>query len=261
MEGIGEVNMDKVCQFYIILGNKEYQGKNDGNVYINATGVRDINLIKDAIFKYYHKKSKENIKVSNRIIFLIPDSSLDAQCQMIIDQLHLVGEIQYLSRPQEKIVSLGNDSYHLSENSSSKEALKPIDDLRQESNPQAQDIPIEQETKNTLEEVRQEIQENSSKEEEKSTYLSSLPKDNIYRGDIENSLLNKKENHQNRLNEEMSEKDSATYMGYNPTLINNNVRSIVGNHKKSAFVSLPVIVFILSAILLIASTVILFVLD
>ena len=80
--------MDKVCQFYIILGNKEYQGKNDGNVYINATGVRDINLIKDAIFKYYHKKSKENIKVSNRIIFLIPDSSLDAQCQMIIDQLH-----------------------------------------------------------------------------------------------------------------------------------------------------------------------------
>lgn len=260
MEGIGEVNMDKVCQFYIILGNKEYQGKNDGNVYINATGVRDINLIKDAIFKYYHKKSKENIKVSNRIIFLIPDSSLDAQCQMIIDQLHLVGEIQYLSRPQEKIVSLDNDGSHLSEKSSSKEALKPIDDLRQESNPQAQDIPIEKETKNTLEEVRQEIQENSSKEE-KSTDLSSLPKDNIYRGDIENSLLNKKENHQNRLNEEMREKDSATYMGYNPTLINNNVRSIVGNHKKSAFVSLPVIVFILSAILLIASIVILFVLD
>lgn len=260
MEGIGEVNMDKVCQFYIILGNKEYQGKNDGNVYINATGVRDINLIKDAIFKYYHKKSKENIKVSNRIIFLIPDSSLDAQCQMIIDQLHLIGEIQYLSRPQEKIVSLDNDSSHLSENSSSKEALKPIDDLRQESNPQTQDIPIEQETKNTLEEVRQEIQENASKEE-KNTYLSSLPKDNIYRGDIENSLLNKKENHQNRLNDEMSEKDSATYMGYNPTLINNNVRSIVGNHKKSAFVSLPVIVFILSAILLIASIVILFVLD
>lgn len=260
MEGIGEVNMDKVCQFYIILGNKEYQGKNDGNVYINATGVRDINLIKDAIFKYYHKKSKENIKVSNRIIFLLPDSSLDAQCQMIIDQLHLVGEIQYLSRPQEKIVSLDNDGSHLSEKSSSKEALKPIDDLRQESNPQAQDIPIEQETKNTLEEVRQEIQENSSKEEE-NTALSSLPKDNIYRGDIENSLLNKKENHQNRLNEEMSEKDSATYMGYNPTLINNNVRSIVGNHKKSAFVSLPVIVFILSAILLIASIVILFVLD
>ena len=222
--------MDKVCQFYIILGNKEYQGKNDGNVYINATVVRDI--------------------------------SLDAQCQMIIDQLHLVGEIQYLSRPQEKIVSLDNDGSHLSEKSSSKEDLKPIDDLRQESNPQAQDIPIEQETKNTLEEVRQEIQENSSKEE-KSTDLSSLPKDNIYRGDIENSLLNlnKKENHQNRLNEEMREKDSATYMGYNPTLINNNVRSIVGNHKKSAFVSLPVIVFILSAILLIASIVILFVLD
>ena len=45
------------------------------------------------------------------------------------------------------------------------------------------------------------------------------------------------------------------------TLINNNVHSIVGNHRKSAFISLPVIIFILSSILLVISVVILFVLD
>ena len=71
-------------------------------------------------------------------------------------------------------------------------------------------------------------------------------------------ILNKKKDEQNN---ELYAKDSAPYMGYNPTLINNNVQSIVGNHRKSAFISLPVIVFILSAVLLIASIVILFVLD
>ena len=64
--------------------------------------------------------------------------------------------------------------------------------------------------------------------------------------------------------EEMTDKDSATYMGYNPTLINNNVKNIVGmprQDRKAAFITLPVIIFIISALLLVASIVILFVLD
>ena len=254
--------MDKVCQFYVILGNKDYQGKNDGNVYINATGVGDINLIKDAIFKYYHKKSKENVKVSSRIIFLIPDSSLDAQCQMIIDQLHLVGEIQYLPKRVEKVVPLESNVLNSSTVSSSKEKVEDA----------TSSIPGENWTvshmvdsvnsipQNTLEEVRQELEENSLEKEDKDKYSSVPLKDNIYRGDVDNSILNKKKDNQNGVSE-MYAKDSATYMGYNPTLINNNVQSIVGNHRKSAFISLPVIVFILSAVLLIASIVILFVLD
>ena len=63
--------------------------------------------------------------------------------------------------------------------------------------------------------------------------------------------------------EEMTDKDSATYMGYNPTLINNNVKTLVRtpNQGRRAFITLPVIIFILSALLLVASIVILFVLD
>ena len=252
--------MDKVCQFYVILGNKDYQGKNDGNVYINATGVRDINLIKDAIFKYYHKKSKENIKVSNRIIFLIPDSSLDAQCQMIIDQLHLVGEIQYFSKMVEKTVPLESNVLNSSTVSSSKEKVEDVTSSVVGKNESVSNMvdSVDSVPQNTLEEVREKIEENSLEKEEKDKYSSALLKDNIYRGDVDNSILNKKKDEQNN---EMYAKDSATYMGYNPTLINNNVQSIVGNHRKSAFISLPVIVFILSAVLLIASIVILFVLD
>lgn len=252
--------MDKVCQFYVILGNKDYQGKNDGNVYINATGVRDINLIKDAIFKYYHKKSKENIKVSNRIIFLIPDSSLDAQCQMIIDQLHLVGEIQYFSKMVEKTVPLESNVLNSSTVSSSKEKVEDATSSVVGKNESVSNMvdSVDSVPQNTLEEVREKIEENSLEKEEKDKYSSAPLKDNIYRGDVDNSILNKKKDEQNN---EMYAKDSATYMGYNPTLINNNVHSIVGNHRKSAFISLPVIVFILSAVLLIASIVILFVLD
>lgn len=252
--------MDKVCQFYVILGNKDYQGKNDGNVYINATGVRDINLIKDAIFKYYHKKSKENIKVSNRIIFLIPDSSLDAQCQMIIDQLHLVGEIQYFSKMVEKTVPLESNVLNSSTVSSSKEKVEDATSSVVGKNESVSSMvdSVDSVPQNTLEEVREKIEENSLEKEEKDKYSSAPLKDNIYRGDVDNSILNKKKDEQNN---EMYAKDSATYMGYNPTLINNNVHSIVGNHRKSAFISLPVIVFILSAVLLIASIVILFVLD
>ena len=252
--------MDKVCQFYIILGNKDYQVKNDGNVYINATGVRDINLIKDAIFKYYHKKSKENIKVSSRIIFLIPDSSLDAQCQMIIDQLHLIGEIQYFPKKVETNVSLESVIPNSSVVSSSKEKLDNIANNTVVNNDvgSSQVGKVEGLPQNTLEEVREKIEENSLAREEKDKYSSAPLKDNIYRGDVDNSILNKKKDEQNN---EMYEKDSATYMGYNPTLINNNVRSIVGNRRKSAFISLPVIIFILSAVLFVASIVVLFILD
>ena len=252
--------MDKVCQFYIILGNKDYQVKNDGNVYINATGVRDINLIKDAIFKYYHKKSKENIKVSNRIIFLLPDSSLDAQCQMIIDQLHLVGEIQYFSKMVEKTVSLESNVLNSSTVSSSKEKVEDVTSSVVGKNESVSNMvdSVDSVPQNTLEEVREKIEESSLEKEENDKYSSAPLKDNIYRGDVDNSILNKKKDEQNN---EMYEKDSATYMGYNPTLINNNVRSIVGNHRKSAFISLPVIIFILSAVLFVASIVVLFVLD
>ena len=56
---------------------------------------------------------------------------------------------------------------------------------------------------------------------------------------------------------------AATYMGYNPTLINNNVKTLVRtpNQGRRAFITLPVIIFIISALLLVASIVILFVLD
>lgn len=254
--------MDKLCQFYIILGSSDFKGKNDGNVYINATGVGDINLIKDAIFKYYHKKSKENVKVSSRIIFLIPDSSLDAQCQMIIDQLHLVGEIQYLPKRAEKVVPLESNVLNSSTVSSSKEKVEDATSSIPGENGAVSHMvdSVNSIPQNTLEEVRQELEENSLEKEDKDKYSSVPLKDNIYRGDVDNSILSKKKDNQNGVSE-MYAKDSATYMGYNPTLINNNVQSIVGNHRKSAFISLPVIVFILSAVLLIASIVILFVLD
>lgn len=252
LEGIGDKMNQKNCQFYIILGDKNFTGKNDGNVYINATGANDIQLINKAIFNAFHKKREEGVSVANQIIFLIPEPTpefaFEEQCQMLMDKLNLVGKIQYLPKSQNltpKVPVMPKEQEAEPEKPNS-EINSPVHPLIKDPEIVSEEDPISQDT-----------------EQAPSKNISYQPKDNIYRGDIESPMANKKYNTKGPI-EEMYAKDSASYMGYNPTLINNNVKNLVrkaNQNKKAAFVTLPVIIFILSALLLIASIIILFVLD
>ena len=252
--------MNKVCQFYIVLGDREYKGQNDGNVYINATGVIDVNLIRDAVFKHYHRKSKESIQVSDHIIFLVPDHSFDEQCRMIIEKLNLVGEIQYFPKKEEAVLP----DELLSSLSTSNNTTDKSDLLEEKPSPELKLVEnTEKDFAVKIEEEKADVDEFKNSDKDVSSINESrVVKDNVYRGDVDRPIL-KKNGNRVGVQEEEYAKDAANYMGYNPTLINRNVKSLVksSRSRKNAFISLPVIVFILSAILLVSSVVILFVLD
>ena len=80
---------DNNCQFYIIIGEKDFTPLNKKDVYINATGVNDINLISMAISREYKKKMsmEKPAVVSNKIIFLVPSNEYDSICEKIVNEL------------------------------------------------------------------------------------------------------------------------------------------------------------------------------
>ena len=247
--------MDKVCQFYIILGNKNFTGKNDGNVYINATGAQDVKLINKAIFNAFHKKRDEGVLVASHIIFLIPNDEYKEQSLKIMDELNLDGKIEYLEEKKETIIPKIKEIPP----QEVREEEKKEENIGRENTSLDLDFNKETIQKEVSLSTEDTLSKRKTTEEEIPLKYSPPKQDNIYHGEIDNSLM-KKDNRR----EEMTDKDSATYMGYNPTLINNNVKNIVGmprQDRKAAFITLPVIIFIISALLLVASIVILFVLD
>lgn len=103
------MEQNNICQFYIIVGDKDFKPLNNRDVYINATGVMDNNLIKAAIFRAFNKKNNENIKVGNEIIFLIPDNSFQNRCQEIISDLNIRGRII----KKQELINVNNDEEKL----------------------------------------------------------------------------------------------------------------------------------------------------
>lgn len=83
---------DNNCQFYIIIGEKDFTPLNKKDVYINATGVNDINLISMAISREYKKKMSMETPavVSNKIIFLVPSYEYDSVCKKIVNELGIM---------------------------------------------------------------------------------------------------------------------------------------------------------------------------
>ena len=248
------IRVDKLCQFYIILGNKNFTGKNDGNVYINATGAQDVKLINKAIFNAFHKKRDEGVLVANHIIFLIPNDEYKEQSLKIMDELNLDGKIEYLEEKKETLIPKIKEIPP----QEVREEEKKEENIGRENTSLDLDFNKETIQKELSLSTEDTFSKSKTIEEEVPLKYSPPKQDNIYRGEIDNSLIRKESK-----KEVMSDRDSATYMGYNPTLINNNVKTLVRtpNQGRRAFITLPVIIFILSALLLVASIVILFVLD
>lgn len=228
------------CQFYIILGDKDFKGKNDNNVYINVTDETDVAKIKNDITYIWQEKKKENpnIEISNQIIFMIPSPEYDLKCNKLMKELvnEGWGKIEYIPKKEEIQKPI---------NIEDKKDNTFIDSTNSKDNDKI----------NYSTERKEEILEKNNTESTNNFKYSYKP-DTVYHGDIESPKSTKNNNIK------MENKDAITYMGYNPNLINSNVKSLVKRpNKNNAFISLPVIIFILSAMLLVASTIILFALD
>ena len=92
-----------MCQFYIVIGEKDFVIPNDFNVYINATDVTDLKVIQDEIFRLYKEKAKAGFKVSGEIIFLVGGISDSEKANEIIRKLRLNGRIEVIEKNEVKL--------------------------------------------------------------------------------------------------------------------------------------------------------------
>lgn len=94
------MKQENTCQFYIIIGDKDFRPLNGRDVFINATGVMDFNLISAAIGREYRKKMVEEnpVTVSNKIIFLVPNNRFYGICNEMVNKLGIMYyEIEFIS--------------------------------------------------------------------------------------------------------------------------------------------------------------------
>lgn len=91
-----------ICQFYIVIGDKNFVIPNDFNVYINATDITDLKVIQDEIFRLYKEKAKAGFKVSGEIIFLVGGISDSDKANEIIRRLRLNGRIEVINKVEVK---------------------------------------------------------------------------------------------------------------------------------------------------------------
>lgn len=264
------LNNNSVCQFYVVIGEKEFQPPIDHNVYINATGVMDPKLVQHAIYERYNKKRSEQCLVGEKIIFLIPSEEYREQASNMMKMVGVTnGEIQiFASVPKkEEVVSSSISSSQevdLSMDSSFEKGGDDSFSTKNTSEDSTSFLKNENGRENLetpkIENLGGVSEEKVMEEKEKTKYsYDSNKKDNVYHGDFDMPIASGGNARSGGI-----ASDSAVYPGYNPTLIQSNAKKLVKvkgvhNGKSAAFVHLPVIVFVLSALLLIASMILLFV--
>lgn len=186
---------NNICQFYVILGNKNFiVPNNNNNAYIDATKTKNVKELSDKILNTYKEKAKLGIKVGNQIIFLIPDEKYKLQTEEIIKKLKVNGIVQVMTSnpipkkeiPIQKVVQPTPQIPVPNPNQQVK-----IEQPKQVEKTVKQDI-------NTLKsfptiEKKEEIKERelTIKEEKKE---EQQIKDNVYRGTIDNNIYSTQKN-------------------------------------------------------------------
>lgn len=232
-----------ICQFYVILGDKKFVPKDDFNVYINATSVEDIRLIWKAIEVSYQKKSKEGKQVGREIIFLISDVLYEARAKEIIDKLHINGKIQLFSNEK---VKKGEVESKIAETLESE--VKSGVDVQSSVVNGGVESGISNSTLNESINTHTTL-ENSTMLEKKEVSPYTYRPSNVYHGDQDVPVTG---GGNTRVGGSFGQ-GGAIYKA------NSSVKTLT-KRKSSAFVNLPVIIFIISAFLLIVSFILLFVL-
>lgn len=158
---------NNICQFYVILGNKNFIAPIDNNVYINATNVKGVNELSKNIIDTYKEKAKLGIKVGSEIIFLIPDNKYKNKTEEIIKQLKVNGRVEVMI-PK-------------STNINKSEAPEQIKEIKIEVEEKKKEDKKNDITKEVLKEEKVELKEEPKIQEKTTVYQ---PSNNIYRGTI-----------------------------------------------------------------------------
>lgn len=237
----------QVCQFYIILGEKEFRPPNDGNVYINATGVMDNRLIWESISRAFGKKNSERVAVASKIIFLVPDMSFFDRCNEIMNTLRIKGEVQVLPKKQEVVIPDEVVSFVPKEEVEQQVVEENTSKVEKVVNKSADIVDIQEYQKRLN---QRSIDSNTGVVESKKDKFnySYRPDVNIYHGEVD-IPVNGRDNVKSGMEEQMKNTKVS-----GKTLVKKRTNS-------AAFISLPVIIFMLSSLLLIASIVLLFVVE
>lgn len=102
VEESGGYMNNNICQFYIVIGDKDFVSPDNVNVYINATDVTDMKVIQDEIFRLYKEKAKTGVSVGSEIIFLVGSISDSNKANEIIKRLRLNGKIEVMNKVEVK---------------------------------------------------------------------------------------------------------------------------------------------------------------
>ena len=247
MNGQIRSNQNRKCQFYVVIGKHDRQFTNS-KYQQYFTAVPDINLIRKGFDGAFKKKKMDRIPIEEHLIFLIPDADYFNDARELMDKLDRGGKIQIVPPLKKK-------------------ELKPVivskkeNEIRQESDLQVKK-PIEKEeivgVQNEQVKVEAVVEEKPKeevvKEPEKPKY-SYNPANNIYHGDF-----NTNRGEGTTTNSEGDSLDVASYMWGKEDINTKKLVRKSSTPKSAAFIDLPVIVFVLSALLLVGSIVLLFVL-
>ena len=233
------------CQFYVVLGKHDREFHSDEKSrYFMVSGNEDIHLIGYAFGEEWKKKRRDHIKVASEVIFLIPSEEYRDLAQNLMDQLNFRGEIQL-------VPSLHKDNHSTTPEIKSDDL--EIQELKEES--EVDSLPEIHE--NTRDESQSQKLDDSlefyvprekfdvvKKAEENHDDISSN-QDHVYHGDFVRPVVDEAD-------------DVSSYMWGNDKKKSSGKKLV--RKKSTGFIDLPVIIFILSALLLIGAIVLLFVL-
>ena len=231
----------KKCQFYIVLGSHDREFKNSKYYQYFPVGEckgdkESIAFILKGLGRAFEKKKNLKQPVEDHLIFLIPDASYFDQARGLMKKLDPSGRIQIVPPLKKKETKIVKTEIKEEESVSVKKEVPPI-----------------KKEENTTSVVKPEIKE---EKQEPVKVVKQPAVDNIYHGEI-----SKKET----ANTPKKEENVMDYMWgdtKNKKLENKTKKKekISSPKKEKKKIDIPVIIFILSAILLVTSIILLFVL-
>lgn len=257
---------DSVCQFYVVFGGGDLKYPVDDNVYIEADQFRSIDELKKAVLNEFQKNSKKYRKISSEIIFWIPAENYRKSAEHIMSLMGFNGKIQVtpLQKIEQKLENVSDEvsksNYNVvdREDKTKGEQEEKIVSSESWANSSVQTISsVSGNVVNSITNIG-----NQGKEEKQETSYSYHPTP-VYHGDSETPLSRDSEKAFENTSNQSAFSNGYGSMRYDEVRgeFNQQRGKTLVRKKPNAFVSLPVIIFVLSALLLISSAILLFVID
>lgn len=251
----------KKCQFYIIIGRNRYVSKDVYKVCININEneLNDYDSIKKKLFDFYEEKTGSGLEVNNEIIFLLSDDSYRNAALNIMNHIGLNGRIIVIPSNNNSNVNIANEE---KKEEKPKEDNNVIDLNAYREKVNNNNSVVSNSMVNTGADINSN-RENNYEYGPKNAIVaddkSAVSKKYSYRPDT--MVFYKKDLNPNGEGGTPLTKGGPSLTNGKKSVSVGKVKTLKKTNKRAAFVSMPVLIFVISLLLLIASFVMLFVLD